>query len=54
MNRFIRRGLHLPGRTASMVKKSAVANEYEVIDHKVSLYLITQSLEYNIFKTSIE
>ena len=36
MNRFIRRGLHLPGRTASMVKKSAVANEYEVIDHKVS------------------
>ena len=40
MNRFIRRGLHLPGRTASMVKKSAVANEYEVIDHKVSHYLI--------------
>ena len=38
MNRFIRRGLHLPGRTASMVKKSAVANEYEVIDHKVSHY----------------
>merc|ERR1711970_88558 len=34
MNRFIRRSLHLPGRTASMVKKSVVANEYEIIDHK--------------------
>ena len=49
MNRFIRRGLHLPGRTASMVKKSAVANEYEVIDHKVSL-----CLEYYILKKSFE
>jgi len=40
MNRFIRRGLHLPGRTASMVKKSAVANEYEVIDHKFDAVVV--------------